>query len=60
MESNPYPLVARFDIAPGTEPFLSTRVKLAQTGTTYALVQADGRLYSASRDTRVVIGGCGA
>ncbi len=60
VESNPFPLVARFDIAPGTEPFLSTRVKLAQTGTTYALVQADGRLYWTSRDTRVVIGGCGA
>ena len=59
-ESNPFPLVARFDIAPGTEPFVSTRVKLAQTGTTYALVQADGELYWTGRDTRVVIGGCGA
>ena len=60
VESNPFPLVARFDFEPGTEPFLATRVKLAQTGTAHALVQADGRLYWTSRDTRVVMGGCGA
>lgn len=60
VESNPYPLAARFDIAPNTEPFVSTRLKLAQSGTVVAIVEANGRLYSKSRNTRVVLGGCGA
>ncbi len=60
VESNPFPLAARFDIAPSTEPFVSTRLKLAQSGTVVAIVEANGRLYSMSRDTRVVLGGCGA
>lgn len=60
VESNPFPLAARFDIAPNTEPFVSTRLKLAQSGTVVALVEADGKLYSTSRTTRVVLGGCGA
>ena len=60
VESNPFPLAARFDIAPDTEPFVSTRLKLAQSGTVVAIIEADGKLYSTSRDTRVVLGGCGA
>lgn len=60
VETNPFPLAARFDIAPNTEPFVSTRLKLAQSGTVVALVEANGKLYSTSRDTRVILGGCGA
>lgn len=60
VESNPFPLAARFEIAPDTEPFVSTRLKLAQSGTVVAIVEADGKLYSTSRSTRVVLGGCGA
>ena len=58
-EKNPFPLVARFDVPPGTEPYISTRVKLADTGTVWGIVKAGGRLYSTSRETAVTLGGCG-
>ena len=58
VETNPHPLAARFSFPEGTEPFVSTRIKVAQSGTVYALVRAGGQLYSASRRTQVTIGGC--
>jgi sulfur-oxidizing protein SoxY len=59
VESNPNPLVVRFTIPPGTEPFIATRIKMAESGNVYALVRADGRLYAACRRTDVRVGGCG-
>lgn len=58
-EANPFPLVARFVIPEGTEPFVSTRIKVAQSCNIYALVQANGRYYSAVKATKVTVGGCG-
>ena len=58
-DANPFPLVASFDVAPDTDPYISTRVKIAQTCTVHAIVRADGRLYATSKDTSVTIGGCG-
>jgi sulfur-oxidizing protein SoxY len=60
VELNPYPLIARFVIPEGTEPQVFTRVKMAQSGSVLAVVRAQGRLYSASKVTRVLVGGCGA
>jgi sulfur-oxidizing protein SoxY len=60
VELNPYPLIARFVIPEGTEPQVFTRVKMAQSGSVLAVVRAQGRLYSASKVTRVLLGGCGA
>lgn len=59
IEKNPNPLAAVFTIPDGTEPFVSTRVKVAQTCNVFAVVKADGRLYSAMRETKVTLGGCG-
>lgn len=59
VEANPNPLVVRFTIPEGTEPFVSTRIKMAATSNVCAVVRADGRLYSASKSTAVTIGGCG-
>ncbi len=58
-EANPFPLVARFFVPEGTVPYVSTRIKVAQSCNIYALVQADGRYYSAVKATTVTIGGCG-
>jgi sulfur-oxidizing protein SoxY len=58
-EANPFPLVARFDIPAGTEPFVATRIKVAQSCNVIALVQVDGRFHSAARGTKVAVGGCG-
>jgi len=59
IEKNPNPLAALFDIPAGTDPAVTTRVKMAQTSNVYALVRADGRYYVASKEIKVTLGGCG-
>jgi sulfur-oxidizing protein SoxY len=59
VEKNPNTLAAVFDIPPGTDPSLSTRVKMAQTSNVYAVVKADGKYYVASKEIKVTLGGCG-
>ena len=59
VEKNPNILSAAFDIPSGTEPFVSTRVKMGQTSNVYALVKADGKYFFASKEIKVTLGGCG-
>jgi sulfur-oxidizing protein SoxY len=59
VEKNPNMLAAVFDIPAGTEPTLSTRIKMGQTSNVYALVKADGKYYVASKEIKVTLGGCG-
>ena len=59
VELNPNPLAASFDIPSGTEVYIETRVKVAQTCKLYAVVEAGGQLYMQSRETKVTLGGCG-
>ena len=59
IEHNPNMLAAVFDLPPGTEPTITTRVKMAQTSNIYGLVKADGKYYFAAKEIKVTIGGCG-
>ena len=59
VEANPNPMVVRFTIPQGTDAWVSTRIKMAESSIVYAIVRADGQLSSACRDTRVTVGGCG-
>jgi sulfur-oxidizing protein SoxY len=59
VDGNPQPVAARFTIAEGTHAFVSTRIRMAQSGTIYAAVRTDDGLYVAARATQVNIGGCG-
>jgi sulfur-oxidizing protein SoxY len=59
IEKNPNMLAAVFDIPPGTNPSLSTRIKMGQTSNVYALVKADGKYYVTSKEIKVTLGGCG-
>ena len=59
IEMNPNPLAAAFAIPKGTEPYVATRVKVAQTCVIYAVVEANGKLYKSGRETKVTLGGCG-
>jgi sulfur-oxidizing protein SoxY len=59
VEKNPRPLAISFDIPPGTLPDVACRIKMAQTSQVMAVVQTDSGLYSASREVKVTIGGCG-
>ena len=59
VEKNPNMLAAVFDIPPGTDPSISTRVKMGQSSNIVALVKADGKYYMASKEVKVTLGGCG-
>ena len=59
IEKNPNTLSAEFDIPSGTDPFVSTRVKMGETSNVYALVIADGKYFHAAKEIKVTIGGCG-
>lgn len=59
VEKNPNMLVAIFDIPAGTEPSLTTRIKMGQSSNVYALVKADGKYFVASKEIKVTLGGCG-
>jgi sulfur-oxidizing protein SoxY len=59
VDGNPQPVAARFTLAQGTHAFVSTRIRMAQSGTIYAAVRTDDGLYVAVRATQVNVGGCG-
>lgn len=59
VEANPNPMVVRFTVPEGTDPWVSTRIKMAESSKVYAIVRAGGRLHAVSRDTQVTVGGCG-
>lgn len=59
VEKNPNLLSAVFNIPNGTDPFVSTRVKLAESTDVYALVKADGKYYFTKKEIKVTLGGCG-
>jgi sulfur-oxidizing protein SoxY len=57
--NNPTALAASFDIPAGTEPAVSTRIKLAETSEVHVLVKAQGKYYVTKKEIKVTIGGCG-
>lgn len=59
VDKNPQPLSASFLIPAGTEASVQTRLKLGQSSNVIAVVKADGNLYSATKETKVTLGGCG-
>jgi len=59
VEKNPNMLAASFDLPAGTEPAVTTRVKMGQSSNVYALVKADGKFYVAQKEIKVTLGGCG-
>ena len=59
VEKNPSPLAATFTLASNAEGFVSTRVKMGKTSDLIAIVKSDGKLFSAKKEVKVTIGGCG-
>lgn len=58
-EKNPRALTAVFNIPDGTEPYVSTRVKLAETAKVTALVRTDKGFFYTDKLVKVTLGGCG-
>ena len=59
VSENPSALVASYRIPAGTLPSVANRVKMAKTSNVVVVVEAGGKLYSASREVKVTVGGCG-
>jgi len=58
-EKNPFPLVATVELASGSEPYTYVRIKMGETSNVRVVVKADGRFYTAAKEVKVTIGGCG-
>ena len=59
VEKNPNTLAAGFTLPQGTEPNVSTRIKMAQTCNVMAVVKANNQFFVASKEVKVTLGGCG-
>ena len=59
VSDNPNTLAAFYKIPAGTMPSVSNRLKMAKTSTVTAIVEAGGKLFSATKEVKVTVGGCG-
>jgi sulfur-oxidizing protein SoxY len=60
IEKNPFPYVGTFDVSRGALPFVALRVKIGESSNVRVVVAAaDGKFYTAVKEVKVTIGGCG-
>ena len=59
VSENPNALAASYKIPEGTMASVANRLKMAKTSNVIAIVEADGKLYSATKEVKVTVGGCG-
>ena len=59
IEKNPFPLAGRFEFKEGALPFVKVNVKMGETSDVRVVAFAGGKQFSASREIKVTIGGCG-
>lgn len=58
-EKNGTPLIAKFNLKGKAEAFISTRIKMGKTSNIIAVCESGGKFYSARKEVKVTIGGCG-
>ena len=56
---NPNVLAAYYKMVQGTLPNVSNRLKMAKTSNVIVIVEAGGKLFSATKEVKVTVGGCG-
>jgi len=59
VSENPNALAASYVIPEGTTPAVANRLKMAKTCNVIAIVESGGKLYSATKEVKVTVGGCG-
>jgi sulfur-oxidizing protein SoxY len=59
VSENPSALAASYLIFEGTVPSVANRLKMQKTSNVTAIVEAGGKLYSATKEVKVTVGGCG-
>ena len=58
-EKNPRPLMATFDVSSDSDGYVSTRIKMGETSNVWAVVKADDKFFTAKKEVKVTVGGCG-
>jgi sulfur-oxidizing protein SoxY len=58
-KENAQPLTSSYTLSAQAEPFVSTRIKMGQTSDIIAVVKSDSGVFSATKEVKVTIGGCG-
>jgi sulfur-oxidizing protein SoxY len=59
VEKNPTPLIALFKFSNGAEPFLVTRIKMAETSDVKVVVKAGNQYFTNAKNVVVLENGCG-
>ena len=59
VDNNPTPLAAMFELSPQSVADVSIRIKMGESSVVRTVVKAGGKFYSASKEVKVTIGGCG-
>jgi sulfur-oxidizing protein SoxY len=59
IEKNPFPLAAKFDFKDGAVPYVKLNVKIGESSNVRVVAEAGGKYFSAVKEVKVTIGGCG-
>ena len=59
IEKNPFPLASRFRFMDGALPFVKVNVKMGESSIVRVVAEAGGKYYTATKEVKVTIGGCG-
>jgi sulfur-oxidizing protein SoxY len=59
VEKNPFPYTGTFDVSQGAVPYVHLRVKIGESSPVRVVVAAGGKHYTAAKEVKVTIGGCG-
>lgn len=59
VENNPTPLIANFIFGDGAEPFVVTRIKMAETSDLKIVVKAGSQYFTNAKNITVLENGCG-
>ena len=59
VSENPVALIASYKIPAGTVASVANRIKMAKTSNVLVVVEVGGKLYSATKEVKVTVGGCG-
>lgn len=58
VEKNPIPLAAKFELSPDLEPFVTARLKIAESSAVAVIVETNEGFYTTSKKVMVTPGGC--
>lgn len=58
VKDNPRPLIASFNLMEGTEPFISTRIRMDKSSDVIALLKTDEKFWHTKQSVKVVVSGC--